>query len=82
MLKKKESVQLRISISGTFFPEIFIFCGHMQTLTKYAWDITAERRFTDRQLELIDEISYTISQGGDISEMKKKLHQLKLIKKN
>ncbi|MBS3054862.1 MAG: hypothetical protein J4452_00010 [Candidatus Aenigmarchaeota archaeon] len=53
----------------------------METNSKYVWDITAERRFTDHQLELVDEIAYTISQGGDVKEMKEKLQQLKLVKK-
>lgn len=54
----------------------------METNTKYVWDITVEKGFTDHQLELVDEIAYTISKGGDVEEMKKKLQHLKLIKKN
>lgn len=62
------------------FPRPFIFCDRMETNSKYVWDITAERRFTDHQLGLVDEIAYTISQGGDVKEMKEKLQQLKLAK--
>jgi len=51
----------------------------MESNTKYVWDITAEKRFSERQLEIVDEIAFTISKGGNIQEMKKKLEQLKLL---
>jgi len=53
----------------------------MQTTIKYVWDVSIEKNFTPRQLEIADEIASTISRGGDIKEMKKNLQKLKILPK-
>jgi len=50
-----------------------------QTKMKYAWDITCEKDFSDKQLKTINQISEMISNGGNITELKKKLRLVSLL---
>ena len=49
------------------------------TKMKYAWDVSAEKDFSDGQLKAIDQISEIISGGGNISELKKKIKFVAMI---
>jgi len=50
-----------------------------QAKMKYAWDITCEREFSDRQLKTIDQISEMISNGGSVNDLKKKMRFAKIL---
>jgi len=46
---------------------------------KYVWDVAVENNYTKKKLKLVNEVSQTISCGGNIRNMQKKLHLLNLL---
>jgi hypothetical protein len=50
-----------------------------QARMKYAWDITSEREFSERELSAINKISDTISNGGSVIELKKKMRFVEVL---
>ncbi|HLC39670.1 MAG TPA: hypothetical protein VJJ76_02200 [archaeon] len=49
------------------------------TKMKYAWDITAEKEFSEKELTTINQISEMLSGGGNIAELKKKMKFIAMV---
>jgi len=51
----------------------------MKTQLKYTWDITTERNFSKKQMEMANMVSNTIARGGNVKDLRKALKSLSLL---
>jgi hypothetical protein len=49
----------------------------MKPELRYVWDITTEKDFSKRELQLMQEVSQMIVRGCNVKDIKDKLKQLK-----